>query len=517
MKSHLCALLFAAVAMLEVSGATYYVDYTAGSDAAAGVSTDSPWQHCPGDGRATGNARLTLGLGDVVIFKGGVSYVMNGAAGGGYINVNQHQVTFKSGHVISPQWGTTAAIINGTNAVNTGGISGVLNVAKTNVTVDGLFFLGLEYQDSYAGCIYWSGRDLIANLIIRNCAFSNIVESAIYVAGQWESGFNANFTVTNCTFGNIGTHGVFLRWGITNAQVLNCSFDRIGVRTDSPAPGGDPIGVFGHDAPTFNAGLIVRSNNFSNVPIKSYVIMSGRHAGALFECNYFSGTNGYSGFDLNGAGTNLTIRNNVFDMRVANFRGAITGDTDQGNRTIDGLKIYNNTIRVYSSGSVGAISLMKGNQDQKVAFYNVDIRNNIIIQSNPNCACVYVDSNKDQTGSIVDPATFTCDYNVFSWVTDNMAFRWRTNYNFASWKNVTGQGAKSRVGIPTFISGAGFRLADSDTTARGNGTNLSSLFTADKDGNIRPFVDGWDIGAFQSGKMPIKPVAPYLREASSPP
>lgn len=517
MIRNLFSLFFAAAAMLDLSAATYYVDYKSGSDAAAGTSINAPWQHCPGDRRATGNANATLGLGDVVIFKGGVSYVMDAAGGGGYINVNQHQVTFKSGHIASPQWGTTAAIINGTNAANSGAISGVLNVAKTNVTVDGLFFLGLEYQDSYAGCIYWSAPNRIANLVIRNCAFSNIVESAIYVAGQWDSGFNANFTVTDCTFGNIGTHGVFLRWGITNAQVLNCSFDKIGTRTDSPGPGGDPIGVFGHDSPTYNAGLIVRSNNFSNVPIKSYVIMSDQNEGAVFEANYFSGTNGYSGFDLNGAGTNITIRNNVFDMHVANFRGAITGDTDQGNRTIDGLKIYNNTIRVSSAASVGAISLMNGDQDQDVAFYNVDIRNNIIIQTSPNSPVIFVESNKSNTGSIVDLATFRSDYNGFSWVTDNAAFRWRTNYTYANWKIVTGKDAKSQVGIPTFIGGADFHLAASDTTVRGKGTNLISLFTLDMDGNTRPLVGGWDIGAFQSGNMPVKPVPPYLRELSSPP
>ena len=487
-----------------VGAGTYYVDYSSGSDASNGTSSATAWQHCPGDGRATDNADVTLEIGDTVIFKGGISYIMDSGGGGGYINANQHQLTFKSGHVASPQWGTTAAIINGTNAANSGAINGVLNLTKTNITVDGLFFLGLEYQDSYAGCIYGG-----AGLVVCNCAFSNIVESAIYVAGQWTSGFTENITVTNCTFGNIGTHGVFLRWGITNAQVLNCTFDNIGSRVDNPAPGGDPIAVFGNDSPTWNAGLVVRSNDISNVPIKSFVILSDQHSGALIECNYFHGTNGYSGFDLNGAGTNLTIRNNVFDCRIANYRGAITADTDQGDVVIDGLSIFNNTIRVYSAGSVGAISLMNGDSSLDCGFYNVDIRNNVIIQSNANCACIYVEANVGGTGSIVDPATFTCDYNTFSWVTDNAAFRWRTNYAYADWKTVTSQDANSEAGTPTFTGVTDMHLSSADIVARDNGTNLYALFTTDKDGNARPASGLWDIGAYEY--VPPQATATTLR------
>lgn len=66
----------AIVALLRsVSGATYFVDYAAGSDSAVGTSASSPWQHCPGDKSGTGTAAAShLGPGDKVIFKGGVTY-----------------------------------------------------------------------------------------------------------------------------------------------------------------------------------------------------------------------------------------------------------------------------------------------------------------------------------------------------------------------------------------------------------------------------------------------------------
>ena len=56
---------------------TYYVDYAEGSDANAGTSPATAWQHCPGDFYATGVAGSTaLNPGDTVIFKGGVRYVL---------------------------------------------------------------------------------------------------------------------------------------------------------------------------------------------------------------------------------------------------------------------------------------------------------------------------------------------------------------------------------------------------------------------------------------------------------
>lgn len=60
---------------LSAEAANYYVDFSAGSDAAAGT-IGAPWKHCPGDANATGTAAsTTLNGGDTVIFKGGVSYV----------------------------------------------------------------------------------------------------------------------------------------------------------------------------------------------------------------------------------------------------------------------------------------------------------------------------------------------------------------------------------------------------------------------------------------------------------
>lgn len=61
---------------------TYYIDYAAGLDTNAGTHATSAWRHCPGDPAATDHAAGTpLAPGDVVRFKGGVTYVLTNGAG----------------------------------------------------------------------------------------------------------------------------------------------------------------------------------------------------------------------------------------------------------------------------------------------------------------------------------------------------------------------------------------------------------------------------------------------------
>src|SRR5438045_1488487 len=77
-----------AAALLFFTGAarltatTYYIDYEAGIDLNDGRSTDSAWQHCPGDPAASDEpAACSLTPGDTIIFKGGVTYLFTGATG----------------------------------------------------------------------------------------------------------------------------------------------------------------------------------------------------------------------------------------------------------------------------------------------------------------------------------------------------------------------------------------------------------------------------------------------------
>ncbi len=485
--------LFLAVAR-HCFGAVYFVDYSTGSDANAGTSTGAPWQHAPGDDRATGNAAITLSPGDTVVWKGGVTYPMTALDS---FQLNSSGVTLISGHRYSPAWGSGRAFIDmSLSAPTNDAIDGCWYLgSRSNANLRGFYFSGGGYQDSYSAMVAWrgtSGTD--AYLYVDDCIFSNHVESAIYIVGDYDSGdFSKHFTVTNSGFFNIGTHGVFLRYGLTNCQVINCTFDTIGTRTNSPGPGGDPVAVFGHDSPSWNAGLIVRGNDMANVPIKSAVILSDQHSGALIERNYIHGTNGYSGIDLNGSGTNLTIRNNLFFLRVANFYGPIAVDTDQGSGILlDGLALHNNTIWAYTP-NIGLLFLGKGNSGSAQTSRNVDIRNNILIGQTASRAMIYIETSA--TGApATELATFQSDYNTFETNGYSTAFHLQgTNFSFAAWQSL-GYDAQSHGGTPSFS--AGFDLDAGDTLALNKGVTISTV-TTDRLGTVRPQGSAYDIGAFE--------------------
>ena len=486
-------LLFWMVAC-SAGGATYFVDYESGNNANAGTTSAAPWKHSPGDDRATASAAITLASGDTVTFKGGVNYVMGAT---NTLQLNSSGVTLLSGHMAGTPWGTDYAVVDCTLAAPTNAaIDGIWYLAaRSNVTVKGFYFTGGTYQDSYSSQLGWRGGSGTDGYIyVTDCVFSNHVESAIYIVGDFDSGdFSRHFTITNCTFKEIGTHAIFMRYGLTNVQVLNCSFNRIGTRTNSPGPGGDPIAVFGNDGPSWNAGLIVRGCNMSDSPIKSHIILSDQHSGALIENNYFHGTNGYSGLDLNANGTNLTIRNNLFDMTVANFYSPIVVDTDQGTGILlDGLKIYNNTIKA-ATANIGLVFLGKGNSGSDQTSKNVDIRNNVFISTTASRSMIYIETSA--TGKpATEMSTFTCDYNTFQTNGYATAFHLQsTNYSFSGWKAL-GYDANSSGGTPNFSSE--FILDASDTIALNRGVDLITVAT-DRIGTARPQQIVWDIGAHE--------------------
>ena len=133
---------------------TYYVNYAAGSDANSGTSATSPWQHAPGDPKATGNVKTTaLVGGDEVLFKAGVVYQ-------GSISVPASGAPGNPIVYEGTGWGTGQAILSGltstqlaftpdpdnpqlsvatlpTGMVPTGLSTGVLSAQDNIVEIDG--------------------------------------------------------------------------------------------------------------------------------------------------------------------------------------------------------------------------------------------------------------------------------------------------------------------------------------------------------------------------------------------
>ncbi len=254
----------------------YFIDYSAGSDTNAGTSTSTAWKHCPGDPAATNlPSTITLVAGDVITFKGGVSYVFGGATG----------MVFKwSGAIGAPiiydgnsagTWGVGKAIltdnygandisafsaispvsdliIRGFEIKNIGGTAslpadtgspvgprnghGVTFIATpTRVTIDNCWMHHLGYsfnakpmdQGSIDGSGVFCGAGARpAGLTISNCKFNN-VSAAISAGATKVSGMG--LSISGCEFTSS------IRWCIDlhmsednaimdNVTVSNCSF-----------------------------------------------------------------------------------------------------------------------------------------------------------------------------------------------------------------------------------------------------------------------------------------------------
>src|ERR1044071_2054993 len=116
--------------------ATYYVDPTSGvgNDSANGTSQATPWQHLPGSVGFSGSGWHSLVNGDMVYVRGGttnnVKVLFDSTFYSGSSDFDS--IRIQSGHLASPAWGTSQAIIDG-GATRTGGI-----IINTNgITVDG--------------------------------------------------------------------------------------------------------------------------------------------------------------------------------------------------------------------------------------------------------------------------------------------------------------------------------------------------------------------------------------------
>jgi hypothetical protein len=167
---------------------TYYVDFSAGSDTADGKSQTSAWQHAPGDSAATGvPAAATLVPGDVVLFKGGVSY--------------QGTVTITtSGTMASPivleggaqeGWGSGQAIIDGQEMRQ----MGIALNGASYVVVEGFVVQSFDKTQSSTGINVSGGaNDVIAGNVLSDIYYPQNPNPG---TTTWEQQWGTGISVTN--------------------------------------------------------------------------------------------------------------------------------------------------------------------------------------------------------------------------------------------------------------------------------------------------------------------------------
>ncbi len=205
---------------MPLSAATYFIDVSAGSDANVGTATNTAWAHLPGSvGITTGNGGwVVLGSGDTACVKGGTTNSVQVKFGqGNYGNNNVFDaVQVISGHLRSPQWGTTRAIFDEGNT-NT---YGFWLASVSGMTLDGFEVRNIKAGAAGAGfddtvgssCILVGGATPAKSCKIRRCylhdANRTIDDTGHGIETDGSSG-TTNLVIEMNTIGPaIGTKGV---------------------------------------------------------------------------------------------------------------------------------------------------------------------------------------------------------------------------------------------------------------------------------------------------------------------
>lgn len=168
--------------------------------------------------------------------------------------------------------------------------------------------------------------------------------------------------------------------------------------------------------------------------------------------------------------------------------------------SITDLLIYNNTF-VDITGTGGDVRAIRGGPwtQSSPTVTGTAIKNNIIYNcgTDGNNAAIHIDASANASQS-----DWNIDYNLVNAGSHGSAALTVDGNIFTQMNGQTG--------IPAFVSYSAkspsndFHLAPNDTAAKDKATNLSGVFTNDKDGFTRYRGYGWDIGAYEY----VKPEPP---------
>ena len=489
--------------------ATYYVDFSTGSDTNNGTSTSSPFKRCPGDTSATGTAAsTTLSAGDTVYFKGGVTYT--GSISLNWSGSSGSQIVYEGNS--TGAWGTGRAVLTGGSPPGT--IQGAFTEAsaRSYITIKG--FEATAYRASdYSAHFYRSVASAHTGVVIEN--------NYIHDLGSWNNtlsttpnGFGIytvlcnNCTISNNTITKVGEIGIHLN-GNTNGNVTNNVIGQYinwGIDLAGDYGTNDGITISGntlYDFYLYDTGywggggepphtdfIFLRGNSGEGNCPKNVVI-----DGNLFYNNASLVGNGGTAMIYNGclgAGTpsnNVSIRNNVF-INPHSFATISSA-------TATNWKINNNT---FYGGSTAIHVPGTGSEVKNNAVYS-----DIVIHWN---------GSFPASGTVID-YNYYCSSNA-------QPFKGDSPYNqmtFALWKSTYGKDAHSTLtsncsnmkfnnvsGYPT-NSGSMDLSLQSTSPLLNTGTTISS-FSTDRLGVSRPKGSAWDIGAYESTFVP-GPKIPY--------
>jgi len=516
----------------------YFVDYSAGSDSNDGLSTSTPWKHCPGDTAATGVPLATVLMpGNVVRFKGGVTYTgrftvsRSGTVGNPILYDGNHSGTWGTGRaVLDNNYSTAAGIkfnaavkyvdVKGHHITNCGGYSDtdpilsqstLVTNARGGTGIDakagGTEFITLENlmmermgqwrnQSPFSvlgpqlsfGAITGSGIEFVnaKNCLIKDCDISKThtcinINSSTVSSGMTIQGCSLHYFVWGINVAPSANDATLTNFNLKYNTLFNYhmydggNWWQTGVGVDPP----HTDGIFFH-------------NDFDRTIWTLDTIRI--HGNVFYEDTPANSAGGTASIYLS-AGTSVIISCNVIKADKHGRCIALLFSARQLDKQV--VRIYNNTC--FNTGAIATAG------ETNTARREVHLVGNVLYRS-------YSVNNNPMAQVESGVKWKTCESNVYWNPQHNteptqyvqvitgayvhlITGPWslRTTYHF----DLNGKYADPLL---VDITGAPSTLdmhLQSGSPARGISQNLIAYVTEDADGNPMPATGPWDAGAYQ--------------------
>lgn len=463
-------LLISAILLLaapEATGATYYIDFAAGSDSNPGTSQTAPWRRAPGMNGFAGSYKH--GAGDRFIFKGGVTWdstmapwlIADGGAPGNsdYYGVDK---TWYSG----ASW-SQPIFDGGSNPHITTTKYGYWKITGSYVTLDNLTLQNLGIagtnQDNYAIFLFGVQGIHIENMTlhVRSRIAIEISNTTGTVLSDYEF---KNNDISDCSWGIGGGSGGHTP--MKKVLIHDNRFHDFHSQLANEAHG-DGIYLFGvlSDFSAYMDQVYIYNNWFYGDFSKSDATVTGMNSFIWVQSPQGSAYiyNNHLTYSAGGASTAFMAG------------GVFTGFTGKG------------SVYIYNNSYVG--------DEKSNRFLNASNLTNLVVENN-----ISIGGKNAYTIEAYGPvSSFTSDYNDF--------YRWSygadgifagvdgTTYTYSKFHSA-GFEKHGYNKDPRLVSLTDLRLRSSSPLIQ-KGLNLSSLFTTDAAGNPRPPSGPWNMGAFE--------------------
>src|SRR5215813_9183431 len=453
---------------------TYYIDFASGSDTNNGTSKSTPWQRSPG---MTGfKGQYTHAQGDVFIFKGGVTWTSTALP---LTMVNSGGAGNPDKYTVDSSWFTgtsySAPIFDGASIIG----NLIFGSAVSNITINGLK-LQNGGQSTAVDSFHALECDDCDQLTISNNILTPFTWLGIYLPATQTGNTHHGIFIFGNDISNVSM-GIVVATAAPNAIVDTVQIHDNVIHDFASKIGGgvhgDGIHLWGQ--PSDNSQFLSNVKIYNNLFYGSFDRTFGTSGGMtafIFSENATSNILIY-----NNAGSYTgTPTANLFESMIS-----LGGNPGAGG----GHQVFNNSFYGTIPGMSAAILLGKSP--------NTTIQNNIL----SGMRFAYFSGD-----TLSDPGT-VIDYNNVG--AQEPAMWNNVDTSWAAWQ---AQG-RDRNGVnldPKYVLPPANLHLQSNSPDVAIGINLSTIFTLDKDGQNRPSLGPWTLGAFANVAGPKPPPAVRL-------